>query len=496
MLQSIHKLLPAAAAVLALGATASAQIAFDPAVDITLNSEPEVTAYGDWDGDGDMDLATTADGPDRVELFFNAGDGTFPTRSSINLASGSSPNGLFAANFDTDNDTDLVVTLKSLDAVQVLFNQGGGTFSLGANEQVGVEPEYVVAAHLNGDVFLDIAVTNRAGNSLSILENDGTGDFGAAHFYASGNDSRGLVAADLDEDDDIDIAVAAHGDDQITTWMNDGTGLFTAGQVLSIPSISPEGVDSADLDNDGDNDILTGGEQSGSHFLSIFIQSAPGTFSGPTHYATNGNDPGFVFAGDFDLDADIDAAIVSESSNDVAVLTNNGNGTFTNPQNFATDTQPGHVIGVDLDGNNSLDLVTTNGTGDSISVLLNQAASGFTELGAALGGTNGLPHLEGVGTLQPNTPASIRVTNGLANATAFLIIGLSRIDASFAGGTMVPSLEFIFLMQLDGDGHLFLQDNWPPGVTPGDDFFFQVWILDPNGPDNFSATNAIQATAP
>lgn len=490
-----HRFALAAVAALGLAIPASAQIAFDPAVDLTLNTEPEVTAVGDWDGDGDMDLATTADNPDRVELFFNAGDGTFPTRSSVNLASSSSPNGLFAANFDGDTDTDLVVTLKDLNAVQILFNQGG-TFSAGPNEAVGAEPEYVVAAHFNGDAFIDLAVTNRAGNSLSILENDGTGDFGAAHFYASGNGSRGLVAADLDEDDDVDVAVAAHDDDQITTWMNDGSGLFTAGPTLPTPSISPEGVDAADLDNDGDNDLLTGGESNGSHFLTIFIQASPGSFTGPNNYSTNGTDPGFVFAGDFDLDSDIDAAIVSETSNDVAVLANNGNGTFTNPQNFGTDTEPDHVIGADLDGNGSLDLITTNESGDSVSVLINQAASGFTDLGFALSGTNGLPHLEGTGTLQPNTPASIRVTNGLANATAFLIIGLSRIDASFAGGTMVPSLEFIIPVQLDGSGHLFLQDNWPAGVTPGDDFFFQVWILDPNGPDNFSATNALQATAP
>src|SRR5687767_13752899 len=75
-----------------LAGSAGGQIlAFDPALDVTVSSTPDETAIGDWDGDGDLDLAVTADGPDRIELFFNAGDGTFPASASVLLATSSSP---------------------------------------------------------------------------------------------------------------------------------------------------------------------------------------------------------------------------------------------------------------------------------------------------------------------------------------------------------------------------------------------------------------------
>ena len=494
MSQLISKSGIAVAAACAFAMSANAQISFNSAVDYSVSTGPHQTATGDWNGDGHMDLAVTTSGPDRVHLLFNAGDGTFPTSDDVTLANGSSPHGIFAADLDGDQDTDLVVTLENLDMVQVLTNQGG-VFVVGATYPVGSAPRYVVAAQLDADASFDLAVSNRAGNSIAVLLNDGSGLFGTALYYAAGNGPRALVAADLDQDGDRDIAVASHDTQELLLLLNNGSGIFTAGPSLAIGSIKPEGVDSSDLDHDGDNDLVSGGETGGQNSTSIFLQTSPGVFSGPTNFATNGIDPGVVVTADFDLDTDVDVAIVNETSNDLAILANNGDATFAAATNYATGTQPDHVIAADLDQNGSIDLVTTNETGDSVSVYINQDRSAFNDLGHGLGGIDGLPVLAGVGTLKPNTSAALIVTNGAPNATAFLIIGATRFDASFAGGTFVPSADFVIPVLLDGSGDLFTQGTWPSGIPADDDFYFQVWILDSAGPRHFSATNGLLATA-
>jgi len=177
------------------------------------------------------------------------------------------------------------------------------------------------------------------------------------------------------------------------------------------------------------------------------------------------------------------------------VLPNNADGTFGTAINLGTDTGPDHVIAVDLDANGSQELVTTNEAGDSISVFINQNHSAFTDLDHALAGFNGLPFLEGVGTLKADTTAALRLSNARNNAQAFLVFGATRIDAPFAGGIFVPFPDVILPVVTDSTGGLFLQGTWPSGVNPGEDFFFQFWILDSSGPNNFSASNALQATA-
>ena len=70
-----------------------------------------------------------------------------------------------------------------------------------------------------------------------------------------------------------------------------------------------------------------------------------------------------------------------------------------------------------------------------------------------------------------------------------------RIDAAFAGGTLVPSPDAILPLTLDADGAFTTLGKWPNGIAAGNDFYFQVWILDPAGPRGLAATNALLAMA-
>ena len=63
-------------------------------------------------------------------------------------------------------------------------------------------------------------------------------------------------AADLDGDGDADVLSASNLDDKIAWYENLGGGMFGAQQVISTSADSPRGIHAEDLDGDGDADVL------------------------------------------------------------------------------------------------------------------------------------------------------------------------------------------------------------------------------------------------
>jgi uncharacterized protein (TIGR03437 family) len=78
-------------------------------------------SIGDFDGDGNPDIAYAGSGGSEISIFIGNGDGTF--RGAVNFPAGSSPQALVAAEFNGDGRTDLAVTNGS--SVQILLGATG-----------------------------------------------------------------------------------------------------------------------------------------------------------------------------------------------------------------------------------------------------------------------------------------------------------------------------------------------------------------------------------
>ena len=82
---------------------------------------------GDFDGDGDIDLAVSLAASDRVAVLRNAGNGTFGAPSLYTV--GDSPGAMAVGDLDRDGDLDLAVVNEQSGYLSILRNAGNGTFT-------------------------------------------------------------------------------------------------------------------------------------------------------------------------------------------------------------------------------------------------------------------------------------------------------------------------------------------------------------------------------
>ncbi|QLH04375.1 hypothetical protein C5F49_02880 [Nitrosopumilus oxyclinae] len=130
---------------------------------------------GDFNGDGNLDIATSNQYSDNVSLLFNNGDGTFESMSPIRV--GIAPRDITSADFNGDGNLDIATANSISNDVSVLLNNGDGTFQTAKNYLVGGYPQSITTGDLNDDGNLDIATANQFSNDVSLLFGDGSGNF-------------------------------------------------------------------------------------------------------------------------------------------------------------------------------------------------------------------------------------------------------------------------------------------------------------------------------
>ena len=118
-------------------------------------------AWGDVDGDGDLDLVVTRLG-DPVQLFVNDGTGHFADEAAARGVAVEGANGAAFADYDNDGDADLVLVGDGSDVL--LRNDGDGRFTdVSAAAGIGDDGRRGISASwgdFDGDGHLDLYVTN------------------------------------------------------------------------------------------------------------------------------------------------------------------------------------------------------------------------------------------------------------------------------------------------------------------------------------------------
>lgn len=302
-------------------------------------------------GDGACDVVVCS--VDKgIGVILNDGNGHFGDIQWVDL-NGFDGSSIYFASGDLDNDGDEdLVAVKSSTWVRVYINSGQGTFS---TPQMVLSPvstlRFLILADLDGDGVLDLLMNDQFDDQVLWYHGLGNGLFGLSAVSISTSDIvwSGCVA-DLDADGDNDLVGATNG---LYGWAaNDGGGTFGAWQTIGSAT-SEEEVRTADLDGDGDPDVL--GITDGNTSL-WWPNDGSGQFGPQQVIATSLDGLEANLVADLDGDGDLD---VLPSGGLHSWYTNNGSGQFTLAQTITTaDLGVCKLADVDADGD--MDLLELN----------------------------------------------------------------------------------------------------------------------------------------
>ncbi len=292
------------------------------AQDYPTGAGPMAIVAGDYDGDTRLDLATANPGPNSVTVLLNDGSGGF--RPATQFGTGPGPRGLAGGDLDGDQDVDLVTANDDGNSLTFLRNDGAGSFSVQSTIPVGDRPYDVRCLDLDGDTDLDLVCVNRGSSTISVARNSGAGSFPSVLHYGTGAEPRAFCVADLDGDLDPDVATANHDSNDVTILANNGSAAFAIVATVQLgDGRRPERLAAADVDCDGDCELIATSGDELLNTVSILLGRGDGTFLPAVDYPVPA-DPAGVACGRLDSDADLDLVVAGRAAGRVAALLNRG----------------------------------------------------------------------------------------------------------------------------------------------------------------------------
>ncbi len=346
---------------------------------------PVSIAVGDFTGDGKLDLAvgstaiSLSNPQSEISILTNNGSGGFQAGPSfVTGPTGTIPVSVAAADFNDDARLDLAVALNNTTNVLICQGNGDGTFSIVSAPGVGSSPVWVSAGDFNGDGKPDLMVANNADGTVSVLLGNGDETFAGGVTYPVGTHPTNLALADLNGDGKLDVAVVNNGDSNTQVFLGEGNGTFRSG--IYRVGANPTGITSGDFNKDGFPDLAA---LNGDGTVSVLLGDGHGGFRtmGPFP-GCQGSSPltGPIVAGDFNGDGKVDLAISCRNEDSVIFFTGNGDGTFQLLTLLASGIVNG-MIAADLNGDGFPEVAFENGPDVSFFNLL-----GFGGLAYATGG--------------------------------------------------------------------------------------------------------------
>ncbi|HLJ48609.1 MAG TPA: FG-GAP-like repeat-containing protein [Bryobacteraceae bacterium] len=453
----------------------------------------------DFNGDGKLDLAlgqfAQASGKGTVAVLMGNGNGTFQNPQSTDAGVGNA-DFLGFGDFNGDGKLDLAISHVGTASISIRPGNGDGTFRMGNTYSATNNPFYpgFSLLDLDGDGNLDFVVNDADTGVILNIFGNGDGTFDAPIYYSAPlvnpTAVSSVAAADFNSDGKPDLATS---DGSI--WLGNGSGQFTLGSAV-VPSGTF--LVAGDFNGDGKQDLAT---SSG-----VALGNGDGSFRNLVHYADSLT-AGYIVAGDFNRDGKLDLAVApgnpadlltTAPSGPVSILLGNGDGSFHLSATYNGGSQPYAIAAGDFNGDGKLDLAIANyGAGGTlgsdaggISILLGNGDGTFTA-GASFQAGKYPAHLAAA-DLNGDGRSDLVIattTNGTSGAIA---VFLGNGDGTFRGQPLIPTTttnfaQWVEVFDPNGDGKpdiLESENNGVVGYFQGNgDGTFQAEISFPAGPN-------------
>lgn len=280
------------------------------------------------------------------------------------------------ADVDGDEYPDLFITGRNenFEHIAKLYtNDGTGNYAEVMDTPFeAVDNNNFKFGDVDNDDDLDLLITGSYieypyNNIAKLYKNDGKGNF--TYFK---NDSLGrfdyssIDFADVDRDGDIDLLLMGERDIfpiryVSALYLNDGNGSFTEKKDVSLNSVQGE-ASFIDFDNDNNPDILIYGfnREELNYLTTVYLNDGKGNFNKlenlPFESVISIGQPNITY---IDIDNDEDEDIIRYYNGDHTLFLNNGNGNFTDSRVIFQYTVERFLWYLDIDGDGDPDVFVT-----------------------------------------------------------------------------------------------------------------------------------------
>ena len=341
-------------------------------------SNPRLVCYGgyanqivtaDINFNANVDVLNTSGSVVWVEYIGGTGN-TFYFMDEISMFF-SSPMFLRFADFDNDNDPDILSNIPSMmggSSIATLEYDTLGTTVMNMSpyeDPVGVTGSQNYfrdgwPADMDGDGDIDIVYSNMGDSELGWLENDNAQlSFPTKHIISdSTNDVFKIYPGDFDCDGDIDLAYNTNQNGEVAWYENiDGYGTFAFSSTISNNDLGAIDLIAADIDGDNDLDLVS--NASNQNRISWYINDGTGGFSLQQNLCES-DFAGIecIYASDINGDGLNDVLVASSKDNKIGwyknTQTGNGFGVYRLITNSASSAKAVTATDIDRDGDNDV----------------------------------------------------------------------------------------------------------------------------------------------
>jgi fibronectin type 3 domain-containing protein len=317
--------------------------------------------WGDFDGDGDLDVVITgrtASNTLTTAIYFNSAGSFFRLGAGL---TGVEHSASAWGDYDGDGDLDLVVTGRDgsgNETATIYRNDGTGTFVPVEKGLTGVTNGTADWGDFDGDGDLDLLITGHDGSSrtATIYRNEG-GDFSPINAGLTGVSFGSADWGDYDQDGDLDLVVSGESSSNprsVRVYRNDGGGTFTPLDA-GLTGVANGSSEWGDYDGDGDLDlVVTGANDSNNAATTIYRNDGSDSFA-VLRAGVSDVENSVARWGDYDADGALDLVVSGTTA---------GSRTTTLYQSRPEPRPPSNLTGVagangvtlDWNGDNASDL--------------------------------------------------------------------------------------------------------------------------------------------